>query len=145
MAVAAAPTAPLEVLQGILLDVGARLALNQAVSGARAAAAQGSGRWAGLIRLERATVRPVGVRCAQAPVSADGTLYALPSWPAQLVAAVEQTQHQLCLVYGWVVARRLLCMVSALTSMKVEREGEHLRCACLTGKAWLSCSCNMVR
>ena len=60
----AAPRAPLEVLQGILLDVGARLALNQAVSSARAAAAQGSGRWAGLIRLDRATVRPVGVRCA---------------------------------------------------------------------------------
>ena len=63
-ATAVAPRAPLEVLQGILLDVGARLALNQAVSSTRAAAAQGSGRWAGQVRLDRATARPVGVRCA---------------------------------------------------------------------------------
>ena len=55
------PRKPLEVLAGIALDISARLALNEAVSWARSAAAA-EGRWAGLLRLERAAVLPVGVR-----------------------------------------------------------------------------------
>lgn len=55
---------PLEVLHGVLRDVGARLALNEAVMWARGASGEG-GHWGGgRLRLERASALPVGLRCA---------------------------------------------------------------------------------
>lgn len=53
---------PLHILHGILQDVAGRLALNEAVLWARGSIKEPGGTWAKLLRLNKATLLPVGVR-----------------------------------------------------------------------------------
>ncbi|CAL8465259.1 g4794 [Coccomyxa elongata] len=53
---------PLDILHGILRDVGGRLVLNEAVLWARAATKAPDGRWARLLRIEQAKILPLGIR-----------------------------------------------------------------------------------
>ena len=53
---------PLDILHGILRDVGGRLVLNEAVLWARAATKAPDGRWARLLRIEQARILPLGIR-----------------------------------------------------------------------------------
>ncbi|EIE23245.1 hypothetical protein COCSUDRAFT_63601 [Coccomyxa subellipsoidea C-169] len=54
--------APLEILHGVLRDVGSRLVLNQAVIWARSATKGPNGRWAKLLRIEPAKTLSLGIR-----------------------------------------------------------------------------------
>ncbi|BDA50233.1 probable mediator of RNA polymerase II transcription subunit 14 at N-terminal half [Coccomyxa sp. Obi] len=53
---------PLDILHGILRDVGGRLVLNEAVLWARSATKAPDGRWVRLLRIEQARLLPLGIR-----------------------------------------------------------------------------------